>query len=684
MRATLSIAWLLLRGGGRRDLGTQALGAAAFAVSTGLLLITLGFNVGFAHRADRVAWTVPVAASPTSAGRAVQSTRTDFYNGRTITVVTLGRPVGASGRPPVPPGLTAFPGPGQQWLSPALAALVRSDPGALQHRWPGSTAGTIATAGLATPDQLLVVLGADPAAPLLHGPAVHDLTGVLTAEAPATIEGFSNRPGPDADQKYRDLSRIASILLIVPLLVLGGAAARLGLARRDHRLATVRLVGGRSSQLLIMVALEAAGTAAVGALTGTLLYLGLLPLAARVPFDGGTWFWSDLWVGGGVLTAVLGAVILGGIGSAITTLRRVVVTPLGVSQRHRSSERHLWRALVFAGVLGGYLVMSHGHDPALATMTIAFGMVFGALSLLGPWVMVTLGQIMVAGARGPARLLAGQRILHEPKAAWRTVGGMALTGFIAGFLVLFPTANQQPTGAAGAIGDVIKVAVPAARAASDHARAEQSLRAAGLTQPVSRGSDAGALLTTTVGSSTTRTTTLTAYLTVAITAQNRERTRTALHRALPGLPAVTSSDIGLPDRQLFADVQRASTAVLIASFLVAIASTGITACAGVLDRRRTFQLLHLAGMPLRLLDDARRQETTAPLLILLGGSLATGLICSAPITKLGFGGAGQLDVTGLTRLAGTVVIGVLGLRLASAASAPLLRAVATDTSSRPD
>lgn len=93
--------------------------------------------------------------------------------------------------------------------------------------------------------------------------------------------------------------------------------------------------------------------------------------------------------------------------------------------------------------------------------------------------------------------------------------------------------------------------------------------------------------------------------------------------------------------------------------------------------------LHLAGMPLRLLDDARRHETTVPLLIPVGGSLLTGLFCSAPLTKLGLGG-GHLDVGGLSLLVITVVAGLAGVRLASAASRPLLRTVATDLSSRPD
>lgn len=62
-----------------------------------------------------------------------------------------------------------------------------------------------------------------------------------------------------------------------------------------------------------------------------------------------------------------------------------------------------------------------------------------------------------------------------------------------------------------------------------------------------------------------------------VTATDRERTRTALHRALPGLPAATGADAAGEDDLFATDLRRASTAVLIASFLVAIVSAAITA-----------------------------------------------------------------------------------------------------------
>lgn len=655
------LAWRLLRGGGRRDAGAQVLAVLAFAVCTGLLLLTLAVDLGLGHRQDRQGWTVP---RPGGAGAtAVESTHMEFYAARPVTVVTV---TALSPAAPVPPGLDRFPAPGQSWLSPALAALVRADP-ALRGRWPGETGRPVGRAGLADPQQLLVVTGTDQAAPVTH-----DLRHPQAGSGPVRIAAFRSRSGPGVDETYRNLALIASVLLVVPLLVLGGGAARLGLARRDQRLAALRLVGASSRQIAAVVALESGSAAAAGAALGAVAYAAALPFAARVPIGGGVWFATDLWVGPGVLMAVLLATVLAGVLSALVTLRQVIVSPLGVAQRHAPRGRHLWRIAVFAAATAGYLKLSRGSDPSLVLLVVAFGIVFAALALVGPWVIVLLGRVLVATARRPARLLAGRRLLDEPKAAWRTVGGLALTGFVAGFLALFPS-SSRPVG----WGDpqVLNVAVPAGQAQQAQRAAQQAVTAAGLPGQVAVGPDPGALMFSTVEGNGT------AYLSIPVRSSDRERARTAVSLALPGLPAATGADTAADDDLFASDVHRASTAVLTASFLVAMASAAITARASVLDRRRTYRLLHLAGTPLQLLDRARRIETTAPLLVLVLASVAAGLLCSAPLTRLGLGG-GQINGAGLVLLTGTVAVGVAGVRAASAASRPLLRSVATDPASR--
>ncbi|WP_182873877.1 FtsX-like permease family protein [Microbispora sp. H10670] len=84
----------------------------------------------------------------------------DFYGGRTIKrldAAALGT------RAPVVPGLSRMPGPGQYYASPALAGLLDSAPREeLAARFPGTRAGLIGDAALSGPDELVVVVGQTP------------------------------------------------------------------------------------------------------------------------------------------------------------------------------------------------------------------------------------------------------------------------------------------------------------------------------------------------------------------------------------------------------------------------------------------------------------------------------------------------------------------------------------------
>lgn len=68
---------------------------------------------------------------------------------------------------PAPPGLSSFPKKGEVYLSPALAELIHKLPaGQLADRFPKPAAyGTIGTAGLASPDELVAVVGRAPSDP---------------------------------------------------------------------------------------------------------------------------------------------------------------------------------------------------------------------------------------------------------------------------------------------------------------------------------------------------------------------------------------------------------------------------------------------------------------------------------------------------------------------------------------
>ncbi|WP_405140615.1 ABC transporter permease [Sphaerisporangium sp. NBC_01403] len=576
MSNLLELSWRLLKGGGRRGLLGSSLMIAAVAVSTALLIFAVVVNFAFDGRAERGAWHNPVpagntAGAPAGTARAVEAVRTEFVRGRPVTVVDVA--VLVKDVPP-PPGLSRLPGPGELVMSPALAALAREP--AVGALLPGKVVGTIGDEGLVHPGELVAVAGHAPGDPAVNGEWKGDYRLGVSA---TKVAGFEGRPTSSANG-YRALALLASVFMVVPLLVFGGAAARLTVARRDQRLASLRLVGATPGQVVAMTVAEAFITAFGGAVLGLVLYAVAIPPLSRVEITGGTWFASDMWPGVLPIAAVLVAVpLLVGL-SAVVGLRRVVVSPLGVARRETPPAMRFVRVVVMLGTLA--VVPTIGLGAGAGTIAVVLALAFLALNLVGPWVVGVIGRVTARTAKGPGRLLAGRRLVDDPRSAWRTVSGVALTGFVAGFIGLL-----TPSSSLAVKGDVA-----------------------------------------------------TAWL--------------------------------------LQDIRTGTVIVLAVSFLVAIASAGITAASSILDRRQNYALLRLAGTPLEVLDRARRLETLIPLTVMGGGSIATGMFCAAPFARF------AMSSTGVLTLLGCVVAGFAGVIGAGALSRPLLRSVTTDPAPRPD
>lgn len=241
--------------------------------------------------------------------------------------------------------------------------------------------------------------------------------------------------GPDASG-YPLLAGIASLLLLVPLTTLGGAAARLAVARRDERLATLRLAGATTGQVTALTTLDAAAQALTGALLGVGLYGALLPAVALLHFQDRQFHVAELWVGVPVVLAAVGAVVAIALVSALASLRRVAVTPLGVAARTTPPGLRAVRALVLVAALVAMPVAVHvpfgGEGVAVALVVGVLILGFAALGAVGPFVLQIVGRLTVRRARRVETLLAGRRIVDDPRTAWRSVGGVALATFVAG------------------------------------------------------------------------------------------------------------------------------------------------------------------------------------------------------------------------------------------------------------
>ncbi|OLT13348.1 hypothetical protein BJF78_03010 [Pseudonocardia sp. CNS-139] len=266
-------------------------------------------------------------------------------------------------------------------------------------------------------------------------------------------------------------------------------------------------------------------------------------------------------------------------------------------------------ALVIFAAVNGLL-----RSSAVAVVGLVFAVgvlaLFGAVSLVGPLVVRLLGGAMARSARSPAALLAGRRLLDDPRGAFRPLAGLTLAVFVAGFIAPLMAAVA---GATPGDDTVLLVRVPPGAVTELDAAVRDRLAERGIAADVApadvRGEPGLAITPTLVA--------------------DRDRIRTALAPVVPG-PVLTARELDPEGLALVGDLQRGAIVVLVGTFLIAATATGTAAAARVLDHRRTLRLLRLAGTPLRVLDAARRAETVRPLLLTGGLALLLGLLCAVP------------------------------------------------------
>ena len=364
------------------------------------------------------------------------------------------------------------------------------------------------------------------------------------------------------------------------------------------------------------------------------------------------------------MAAVAGVVLLLTGVSALVGLRSVVVTPLGVVHRHTPRGLRALRALVAAAVLVAWAAVSGGAT--LTGILVFLLLIFGVLTLVGPWVLGIWGRIRCRTARSVPQMLAARRLVDDPRGAWRVVGGLALAAFVAGTVSVVggdrrhrrPGAERRsprscPTSPASP--------PPCARpgrswTSSGWRRARRATSAAPAPGWRSRS----------------RVPTWPTW--------TRTPSAPCSPRRLPGAVLDTADDAAVAEQVLVDDVRTGGLVVLVCAVLVAATGAGISAAASVLDRRRAYALLALAGTPARVLDASRRAELRGPLLLTALGSLAASWAFLLPLT----GAALITDPSSLVVVGAAVGVGVLLVMAASEASRPLLRAVVRTAHVRPD
>ena len=444
----------LTLGSGREAALRVLVTAAAVALGVGLLLAALAGVNGLHAETDRGAWldTSAQASPPTSASdRLWWLASTDQFGNQAIDRVD----VAATGpSAPVPPGLLHLPGPGEYYASPALTALLNSEPAnELRDRYPGRQVGTIGAAALPSPNSLIIVVG-HTVSQLSQVPGAVEVGAIQ--RTPANCYACQNAVGSGPVLQF--ILAGGAVALLLPVLILIATASRLSAARREERFAAMRLVGATPRQVAVISAVEAVVAAVAGVAAGFALFFVFRPLLYRVPFTGAPLAEGDLSLHRiDVVLAVIG-VPVAAVVSARLALRRVQISPLGVKRRASSRPPRIVRIIP---LLAGIAVLAYfdavGKPGAiggqLLELFVGFVLLVVGLVLAGPWFTTAGSRLMVKRASRPATLIAGRRLLDNPKAAFRFISGLVIALFVAsamiGALSSIAAAGSSGGGSAG-------------------------------------------------------------------------------------------------------------------------------------------------------------------------------------------------------------------------------------------
>ncbi len=436
---------------GREALLRLVVTSLAVGVGVAILLAVLAEFHAFQATSNRPSWEstqgAPVSTTSATPGAELWNYSENIYKGRFIEqldVAALG-----PGAPRIP-GLAHIPSAGQFYVSPALSRLLKTVPAdELGDRFPGQQAGLLGDAALSGPDELAIVVGYSPSQ-LAARPGTVQVSRIATAPQ---LMGTTNL--------YRLGFGIAAVVVLFPLMILINTATRLAATRREERLAALRLVGATPRQVNVVASVDAVVTASAGVVIGVLAFLAIRPLLESISFSGVQFFGytvtPTLWgyLAMAVLVPLLAAL------SSLVSLRRVWITPLGVSRRTTPRPPGWWRVLpIFAGIpLFIAPLVSNPGNPDGTPAFIGLFLIMAGLVLGGSWLTMQIARILARMARGPSALLAARRLSDNPKGAFRTSAGLVLAVF-AGSLVacVVPAFNAaQSSGAAAQLTNVLKV-----------------------------------------------------------------------------------------------------------------------------------------------------------------------------------------------------------------------------------
>jgi cell division protein FtsX len=430
---------------GRRAAFSVGLTAAAVAIGTAILLFAISFQPALGDRDSRQAWRQPLWLEDAQP-RLLLAVLDDRYQDQVFVRVLVAR---LTADAPAPPGVAALPGPGETYVSPALADLLAHTPADQLAPRVGKVVGTIGPAGLRSPQELIAIIGLD------EQTLTGEVTAGIGAYYPAPVAAFRTESLPPRLPPLALLILVLAVIgALTPVAVFVATATRMAAANREQRLAALRLVGATPGQVARLAVAEALLYTMIGAPLGIALFFLVRPYVALIPLDGATW-WPDS-IQPPLLQAVALLVVVQVVGAAAALygMRRLAISPLGVQQRVTPpppSALRIVPALAGVAALMICLTLLRGSSVSEAVPLVilggSFAAIIGGIAFAGPWLTVVVGRILGRVARGPAALLAARRLADDPRGSFGAIAGVIMAVFVvSAFFSFMAYVNQTAYG----------------------------------------------------------------------------------------------------------------------------------------------------------------------------------------------------------------------------------------------
>lgn len=654
--------------------------AAGVALGTGMVLILLGAYLHLPERDDRDGWTtstgdyrefsesgdlVPI---PPADDAVLLRNTADYFQGRAFEKVVVATTPTTS--VVFPAGLEALK-PGEYYASPALADLVERFPSDVLGDRFGTLKGELPREALKGPDQVVALVATE--------------WDALSDDGNARVQTGFPAQGPHAESVlYRIILGVGSVAILVPIALLIGIVSQLGAAARRERYATVRLIGAGQRSMAGLAALEMGVASLVGAVVGIGVAAVLRPAAVLLPVNGTQSYAADLTPSPGwVAATVMGMTVLGA-GAAWWRAYRDDHGALGAARERAEKPATGRRVIVLAVGLtlftGSAAWATDPSAPAnlmIVGLMVGFAMVAFGIVLAGSWLTKVASLAFARYARTGPSLVAAGRLARHPRATFRSVAGVVVAVFIVSMLsgvvssvngvateeeepgllpldAVVASVDERAGGDAMAAAaraadgvDRVVVAYQDSRNGMSVMTRDEALALGALNVPDSSyvsvdlyamlagdfaqdGPQAPVPADAPHGSPVDYVVALTDGSSTAV-----DGVRTAFEVAgEPSLSPVTRAEYG-GAATLSLTYQLAMLAYIGMAIAVGISALSLTVAtvAAALDRKRTFGLLRLGGMPVRDLRRTIAIEAAMPLAVTLVASAGLGFALAFVMVK---------------------------------------------------